>query len=170
MRFNGQIESLSNEYTVNSIVTFHCTSNLILRGSKLSKCQLNGTWSPKIPKCESSFLFFLNNPLIEMIDLEPESCPIPSLPAHARFLRHQSLPDQMADGTHLEYVCGQSRQRRRIFCRQGKILPRLPRCFRGIFNSMIDLNFNSCFSFPSLSSSKWIDKILEEILSSSRNY
>ena len=105
-----------------------------------------------------------------MIDLEPESCPIPSLPAHARFLRHQSLPDQMTDGTHLEYICGQSRQRRRIFCRQGKILPRLPRCFRGIFNSMIDLNFNSCFSFPSLSSSKWLDKILEEILSSSRNY
>jgi len=56
--FNGHIESISNKYSIDSIVTFHCPSNLTLRGSRMSKCQINGSWLPKIPKCEG-LLFFL---------------------------------------------------------------------------------------------------------------
>jgi len=57
--FNGYIESLSinnsSKYSINSIITFQCPSNMTLRGSPISKCQINGTWLPKIPKCESWF-------------------------------------------------------------------------------------------------------------------
>lgn len=55
--FNGQIESASNEYPIDSIVTFNCPSNLTLRGSRISKCQINGSWFPKIPKCERLFFY-----------------------------------------------------------------------------------------------------------------
>lgn len=60
--FNGYIESLSNEnnssqYLIGSIVKFSCPSDLILRGSRTSKCQYNGSWLPKIPKCESMLSF-----------------------------------------------------------------------------------------------------------------
>jgi len=55
--FNGYIESLSTDnsstYTINSIITFQCPSNMTLRGARISKCQINGSWLPKIPKCES---------------------------------------------------------------------------------------------------------------------
>jgi len=40
----------------------------------------------------------------------------------------------MTDGSQLEYICGNSRHRRRIFCRKGKILPRIPKCFHGKIN------------------------------------
>ena len=54
--FNGYIEALSVnsslKYTVNAMVTFQCPPNMTLRGSRISKCQQNGTWSPKIPRCE----------------------------------------------------------------------------------------------------------------------
>jgi len=60
--FNGYIESLSInntlKYSINSMITFQCPLNMTLRGSRLSKCQINGSWLPKIPKCESS-LFVL---------------------------------------------------------------------------------------------------------------
>ncbi len=55
--FNGYIESISNKYSIDSIVTFYCPSNLTLRGSRMSKCQINGSWLPKIPKCEGLFFF-----------------------------------------------------------------------------------------------------------------
>ncbi len=55
--FNGYIESLlinnSSKYPINSIITFQCPSNMTLRGSRISKCQINGTWLPKTPRCES---------------------------------------------------------------------------------------------------------------------
>ena len=54
--FNGFIEALSVnsslKYSVNAMVTFQCPTNMTLRGSRISKCQQNGTWSPKIPQCE----------------------------------------------------------------------------------------------------------------------
>ncbi len=40
----------------------------------------------------------------------------------------------MNDGSQLEYLCGHSRHRRRIICRKGKILPKLPKCFKGKIN------------------------------------
>ena len=53
LSFNGHIESSTTTYSVDSIVKFHCPSNLTLRGSDISKCHINGSWIPKIPKCQS---------------------------------------------------------------------------------------------------------------------
>jgi hypothetical protein len=57
--FNGHIESLSNDsslkYSIGSTVRFRCLANLTLRGSRESKCQINGSWAPTIPKCESLY-------------------------------------------------------------------------------------------------------------------
>ncbi|CAF4779574.1 unnamed protein product, partial [Rotaria socialis] len=54
--FNGHIELISInsslKYLLDSVITFQCPSNLILRGSRISKCQINGTWLPNIPTCE----------------------------------------------------------------------------------------------------------------------
>ncbi len=60
-RFNGFIESLSNVYPVDSMVTFHCPLNLTLRGSRISKCQINGSWLPKIPKCQGKYYFHISS-------------------------------------------------------------------------------------------------------------
>ncbi|CAF1280710.1 unnamed protein product [Adineta steineri] len=116
--FNGYIKSSSNntslQYSIGSKVKFHCPSNLTLSGSHISKCQINGSWSPKIPKCK-----------------EPISCSIPSLPSNARYLNLHSSNQQINDGHHLEYICGNSRRRHRIHCRRGKILPKILKCFNG---------------------------------------
>ncbi|CAF0950052.1 unnamed protein product [Rotaria sordida] len=116
INFNGYIESLSNNnssrYSIDSIIRFHCSSNLILRGPRLSKCRFNGSWSPKIPKCE-----------------KPIPCAIPSLPSNGHYRNLRPFIQYIDDGSQLQYVCGNSRYRRRIFCRQGKILPRMPKCF-----------------------------------------
>ena len=57
--FNGFVKSSStndtSKYPIDSIVHFSCATNMTLRGSRLSKCQWNGTWSPKIPRCDSQF-------------------------------------------------------------------------------------------------------------------
>ncbi|CAF1283345.1 unnamed protein product [Adineta steineri] len=116
--FNGYIKSSSNntslQYSIGSKLKFHCPSNLTLSGSHISKCQINGSWSPKIPKCK-----------------EPIPCSIPSLPSNARYLNLHSLNQQINDGHHLEYICGNSRRRHRIHCRRGKILPKILKCFNG---------------------------------------
>ena len=69
----------------------------------MSKCQINGSWSPKIPKCEESI-----------------PCSIPALPPNSRYINHHSFSQQMNDGSQLEYICGNFRHRRRIICRKGK--------------------------------------------------
>ncbi|UJR30906.1 hypothetical protein I4U23_018416 [Adineta vaga] len=116
--FNGQIESLavndSLKYSINSIVTFQCPANMTLRGSRISKCQLNGNWLPKIPICE-----------------KPISCPIPGLPRDARYMRLRPFMQKIPDGSHLEYLCENSKQRQRIVCRRGKIFPKHLRCYNG---------------------------------------
>lgn len=97
----------------------------------------------------------------------PISCRIPSLPHRARYTNLLSTDEWMSDSSFLEYVCGNSRYRQRIFCRQGKILPRLPRCFYGkmIFVSILIFFF---IVFFRLSSKEWNSFLFENILSSSR--
>ena len=132
--FNGHIESASDKYPVGSIVTFHCSSNLTLRGVRMSKCQLNGSWTPRIPKCESLLIDFYTPSTVFHRSIEPVPCSIPSLPPNGRYLNHQSFGQFMNDGSRLVYICGNSRHRRRIICHKGKILPRLPKCFSGKIN------------------------------------
>ena len=102
-KLNGVIGS--GNHSVHSVVTFRCPANQTLRGSPKSQCQTNGSWSPEIPTCQR-------------LPLHSESipCAAHSLPHRARYV---------------EYTCGSSRRRQRVFCRQGKIVPRLPRCFQG---------------------------------------
>ncbi len=119
---------------MDSIVTFHCPANLTLRGSRKSKCQINGSWIPKIPKCESLFVYFYIQSITFRLLVESISCSIPSLPPHGRYLHHHPLAEHIHDGSQLVYTCGNSRHRRRIICRKGKILPRLPKCFSGKIN------------------------------------
>lgn len=52
----------------------------------------------------------------------------------------------MHDGSQLEYICGNSRYRRRIICRKGKILPRLPKCFHGKINFNKQKKSNKIFT------------------------
>ncbi|CAF0868249.1 unnamed protein product [Adineta ricciae] len=116
--FNGYVELLSNQnlsqYSIDSIVKFHCPNNLTLKGSRVSKCHVNGSWVPNIPICA-----------------EPISCSIPFLPPTARYVNHDPSMKIMKDGSRLEYVCGHLRHRRRVFCRQGKTFPRVPKCYIG---------------------------------------
>ena len=71
-----------------------------------------------------------------MTDLESILCPAPSLPPRARYVDSLRPIAQINDGSYVEYTCGNSRHRQRIFCRQGKIVPRMPRCFQGTLNKV----------------------------------
>lgn len=65
------------------------------------------------------------------IFIEPIPCSIPELPANSYYRNLPSFIQQIDDGGQLEYMCENSRYRRRIFCRRGKIQPQLPICFSG---------------------------------------
>jgi len=66
--------------------------------------------------------------------IEPIPCLTPSLPPNGRYINHRSFNQHINDGSQLKYVCGNSRHHRRIICRKGKILPRLPKCLHGKIN------------------------------------
>jgi hypothetical protein len=133
--FNGFIETLvinnSSKYSINSIITFQCSANMTLRGSRISKCQINGSWLPNIPKCESLF-FILHLINSSYLSLDPISCSIPALPRNAHYSHLRPFIQKINDGSHLEYICDNSHHRHRIICRRGKIFPRMPMCYNGI--------------------------------------
>jgi hypothetical protein len=87
----------------------------------------------KFPNAKVNFIFIFHQFLV-FFNEEPIPCSIPSLPPTGRYLNHRPFSEQMNDGSQLEYICGNSRHRRRILCRKGKILPRLPKCFHGKIN------------------------------------
>ncbi|XP_044871826.1 C4b-binding protein alpha chain-like isoform X2 [Mauremys mutica] len=48
---HGEQVSEYTEYTVGNHVEFQCESGYILKGSKSTQCQANGTWDPPVPSC-----------------------------------------------------------------------------------------------------------------------
>ena len=73
----------------------------------------------------------LSNSHAVLFFAEPIPCSIPTLPEQARYVNTHPSIEHIDDGSHLEYICGKSRSRQRLLCRQGQILPRLPQCFLG---------------------------------------
>ncbi|CAF4216479.1 unnamed protein product [Rotaria socialis] len=130
--FNGHIELISInsslKYLLDSVITFQCPSNLILRGSRISKCQINGTWLPNIPTCE-----------------EPVSCSIPPLPQNARYINLHSFKRKINDGSHLEYICENSQYRQKIVCRQGKMVPQKLMCYNDCHVNNENIQFSKTF-------------------------
>jgi hypothetical protein len=97
------------------------------------------------PNAKVCFNFLIFNELF-VLCIEPIPCSIPSLPPHGRYVNLHSFDQKIDDGSHLDYICGHSRHHRRIFCRKGKIVPKMPRCFNGKINSnkcIIDFLINS---------------------------
>ncbi len=93
-------------------------------------------------------VLFLKIPSITFrVLIEPILCSIPSLPAHGRYLHHHPIGQYMHDGSQLVYTCGNSRHRRRIICRRGKILPKLPKCFSGKTDRNSKFNGKKIYSF-----------------------
>jgi hypothetical protein len=114
---------------------------MTLRGSRLSKCQINGSWLPKIPKCESSLFVLIYIEFVFFSQfIEPIPCSIPALPRDARYIHRRPFMEKIPDGNHLEYICKNSPHRQRIICRRGKILPRNPLCYNGNKNHFNTFN------------------------------
>lgn len=175
LTFNGFVESPSinnaSIYSIDSIVYFSCPTNMTLRGSRLSKCLWNGTWSPKLPRCESELQWILVCFSIATVWLiESIPCPVPPLPDNAEYVQITSSQNHLQDGQHLEYRCENSLYRHRITCRRGKILPRLPMCYRGRRKrEILRDNAENFFGYLNrLFCDSWQRDLFQAILSSSR--